>query len=44
VSRIVAVRRAHVREAAAEWRTGEHEAVSIAEIDRELVPDAGSPR
>jgi hypothetical protein len=44
VSRIVAVRRAHVREAAAEWRTGEHEAVSIPEIDRELVPDAGPPR
>ena len=44
VSRIIAVRRAHIREAAAEWRTGEHEAVSIPDLERELVPDARLPR
>ena len=44
VSRIIAVRRAHIRDATAEWRTGEHEAVPGPEIERELVPDAGSPR
>ena len=44
VSRIVAVRRAHIREAVAEWRTGEREAVSVRDIERELVPDAGSSR
>ena len=42
LSRIIAVRRAHIREAAAEWRTGEHEALSVPEIAQELVPDARS--
>jgi hypothetical protein len=44
VSKMVAARRAHIRDAAAEWRTGEHEAVSIPEIVQELVPDATPPR
>jgi DNA-binding MarR family transcriptional regulator len=42
LSRIIGVRRAHIREAAAEWRTGEHEALSVPEIATELVPDARS--
>ena len=44
VSRIIAVRRMHIRDAAAEWQTDEHEAVAIPEIARELVPDTDSPR
>ena len=39
LSRIVAVRRTHIRSAAAEWRSGEHDAVALERIDRELVPD-----
>ena len=44
VSRIVEVRRAHVRRAAAEWRTDEHEAVPLSGIEEDLVPDPRTPR
>jgi EmrB/QacA subfamily drug resistance transporter len=42
VSRIVAVRRAHIRDAAAEWTAGDA-ASPLPQIERDLVPDAGSP-
>ena len=42
LARIVAVRRAHLAAAAAEWRTGEHDAAALRDIERDLVPDPQS--
>jgi EmrB/QacA subfamily drug resistance transporter len=40
LGRLIAVRRAHVARAAAEWSTDEHSADRLRAFERELVPDA----
>jgi len=43
LARIVAVRRSHLGQAAREWDTGDHDAIALHDIDRELIPDPRPP-